>query len=106
VDSLLRVDPKSVLLHSLAASVNVRLGSIAAARRHQAWLLANRGTDPAVLYHVACIASLTGDRAAALDYLGRAIDAGFDNPRALKLDSDLATIRSDPRFAALAARVN
>ncbi len=59
------------------------------------------------LYALACVAALRGDRKAALDWLGQAIDHGYkehldSNP--LDQDTDLDGLRGDPVFDALVAR--
>lgn len=55
------------------------------------------------LYNEACARSLAGQKAEALDLLQKALDAGFDQPDLFDKDDDLDNVRSDPRFAALAA---
>lgn len=58
-----------------------------------------RGTSPgASLYNIACAHALVGDREEALDWLGRAVLAGFDQATHARTDPDLASIRDDPRF--------
>jgi len=56
------------------------------------------------LYNVACGYSLQGDSTHALEYLGKAIDAGLRGSWALG-DPDLAHVRKDSRFQKLAARL-
>ena len=48
---------------------------------------------PTDLYNVACGFALIGQKEKALDYLGRAVAAGFDDRRLLETDTDLASIR-------------
>ncbi len=66
----------------------------------------NLGADsPADLYNVACGYSLLGQTEKALDWLDRAVAAGFDNRRGLETDADLAGIRDTERFREILAKV-
>ncbi|HEX8151953.1 MAG TPA: M56 family metallopeptidase [Thermoanaerobaculia bacterium] len=59
-------------------------------------------------YNIACAYSLAGDKDRALEWLEKAIAAGFDDEQHIAKDDDLDPIRSDPRFvkiAGAAARV-
>ncbi|GMU66942.1 MAG: hypothetical protein AMXMBFR36_32160 [Acidobacteriota bacterium] len=65
--------------------------------------------DPAarrvVLYNLACAWALAGDGERALARLGGAVEAGFGPRATIEADEDLASLRADPRFAAILARV-
>jgi hypothetical protein len=52
-----------------------------------------------VLYNVACVAALAGERGEALMWLERAAEAGFDEPEHMSVDTDLATFRNAPAYA-------
>jgi tetratricopeptide (TPR) repeat protein len=61
------------------------------------------GPDAAVadvLYNLACCSSLASKGAAALDYLAKAVDAGFDDVAQLRRNEDLKALRNfkKPRF--------
>jgi beta-lactamase regulating signal transducer with metallopeptidase domain/tetratricopeptide (TPR) repeat protein len=56
-------------------------------------------------YNIACSFSLMNDENNALEWLGQAIDKGFDNYEHIADDSDLDPIRSSPRFQALIGRL-
>lgn len=58
-----------------------------------------------VLYNLACAHSLGGEKDRALARLGEAVDAGFGPRAAIEGDEDLASLRGDPRFAAILSRV-
>lgn len=67
--------------------------------------------DSLILYNLACFSALAGKPDEALDALEKAVEAGFYAPRKISDDSDLASLRENPRFsaaldraAALAAR--
>jgi adenylate cyclase len=57
--------------------------------------------DSGVLYNVACVYALLGYADDAINCLEKAIQNGFGHREWLEHDSDLASLRSDPRFAAL-----
>lgn len=61
--------------------------------------------DPMALYNVACMECLCGNREAALEWLGRAVDAGLPDAALPANDADLKTLQDDPRFKALLARI-
>lgn len=61
--------------------------------------------DPAVLYNVACLHALQGSTDDAIACLERAIRNGFGHREWLENDSDMDSIRSDPRFQALLSKV-
>ncbi len=54
---------------------------------------------------MACDYALSGDREKALEAAGRAVDAGFLRKYSFENDADLASVRDDPRFKALLARM-
>ncbi|MGH9400152.1 MAG: TPR end-of-group domain-containing protein, partial [Thermoanaerobaculia bacterium] len=49
-------------------------------------------------YNIACGYSLKGDKNRAFEWLGKAMDAGFDVASYLGRDDDLDNLRSDPRW--------
>ncbi len=55
-------------------------------------------------YNAACSFARSGQRAAALDALGKALDAGFDEPELIHSDEDLDTLRDTPGFGRLLTR--
>jgi TolB-like protein/Flp pilus assembly protein TadD len=61
--------------------------------------------DSMVLYNIACIYSLAGRPKEALDCLERAVEAGLKQRGWLEHDSNLDSIRGDPRFQALMKRL-
>jgi serine/threonine protein kinase/tetratricopeptide (TPR) repeat protein len=67
--------------------------------------LALEPDDPMVIYNVACIYSLAGRAAEALDCIERAVDAGLTQRGWLEHDSNLDLIRKEPRFQALLKRL-
>ncbi len=67
--------------------------------------LALEPDDSMVIYNVACIYSLAGRAAEALDCIERAVDAGLTQRGWLEHDSNLDLIRNEPRFQALLKRL-
>jgi len=55
----------------------------------------------ASLYNTACALSLKGDRARALDFLEKSLEAGFDDPALMRKDDDLDNVRGQPRYREL-----
>ncbi len=67
--------------------------------------LVERAPDRADLhYDLACSYALVGRQDEAFAALERAIALGFDDPALLDEDDDLASLRSDPRWARLRKR--
>ncbi|MFQ5490963.1 MAG: tetratricopeptide repeat protein, partial [Phycisphaerae bacterium] len=60
--------------------------------------------DSVVLYNLACYSAITNKPDEALDWLDKAVDAGFYAPRKISTDPDLAGLRDDPRFEATLAK--
>jgi tetratricopeptide (TPR) repeat protein len=58
-------------------------------------------TDSGILYNVACVYALGGMTHQALDCLDQAIQNGFGHREWLDHDTDLDSLREDPRFEAL-----
>jgi len=57
--------------------------------------------EGASLYNTACALSLKGDKSAALDFLQKSLDAGFDDPHQIRKDDDLDNLRGEPRYREL-----
>jgi len=57
--------------------------------------------ESSVFYDIACICSLNDEADRAIDYLKKAMDAGFEDFDLIDNDSDLDNIRDDSRFRAL-----
>jgi len=57
--------------------------------------------DAVVHYNLACSLAQNGFRDEAIAILRRAFERGYDDFQHLDLDTDLAAVRSDPRYVAL-----
>jgi len=62
-------------------------------------------TDPTVYYNLACSLALLSRNDEALGALERSIELGYDDADYLLNDEDLVTLRQDPQFAQLVARI-
>ncbi|MCK4341538.1 MAG: tetratricopeptide repeat protein [Phycisphaerae bacterium] len=60
--------------------------------------------DSLVLYNLACFSALVGETDEALTWLDKAVDAGFHAPDKIAVDSDLESLRGDPRYEAALAK--
>lgn len=56
-------------------------------------------------YNLCCTYALQGDRKLALDHLEKAIDAGLVDDKLILADSDLSSLKKEPRFKELIARL-
>jgi adenylate cyclase len=105
IEKHLELNPDEARAYSLGASVLIRLGEEERSKQwtHQAMTLAPN--DPLVLYNAACNWALLGERERALDGLERAIEAGVAVADWIKYDPDFESLRSHPRFQAIAKRI-
>ena len=101
----LELNPDDARALVLGAGAFMQLGE-----REKALDWARRGLaidpeDSSVLYNVACVYALGGKTEDALDCLDLAVRNGFGHREWLENDSDLDSLRSDPRFEALLRRM-
>jgi serine/threonine protein kinase/Flp pilus assembly protein TadD len=101
----LKLNPDDVRALYMGANGLVALGEIDKGLAWARRALDLDPRDPMLLYNVACIYSLAGKAAEALDCLERSVDAGLNQKEWLQHDSNLDLIRQDPRFAALMKRL-
>ncbi len=77
--------------------------------RARQWIelaLQTRDNEPHYLYNAACLHARLDEPDRAIEMLERAVELGWGDRAWIENDSDLAPLRSDPRFAALLARMN
>ena len=60
--------------------------------------------DPTALYNAACACARAGDKPKALDYLRKAVEAGFVNFAHIEADADLETLRAEQAYRDLFAK--
>lgn len=98
----LELNPDDVRAIYLSANALVALGE---RERGLAW--ADRALtlavqpSPFLLYNIAAVHALSGDTAAALDYLERALEAGYAERAPIENDPDFHSLHGHTRFAAL-----
>jgi len=98
--ALSRSPDNAGLVYQRAAALHLlRRYDEAAEGFQRAYALGERRSTSA--YNAACCLSLAGKKDAAFGWLETAFKAGFDNWPLIERDSDLANLRSDPRFGAL-----
>jgi tetratricopeptide (TPR) repeat protein len=95
------LNPDDARALCLGAGAFIQLGE-----REKALDWARRGLtldpeDSGVLYNVACVYALGGETEDALTCLDKAVRNGFGHREWLENDSDLDSLRADPRFEAL-----
>ncbi len=60
-------------------------------------------TLPATLYNLACLAALKGDKAGGVEWLGKAVRAGFVDRQWIRMDRDLDALREEEGYRKLLA---
>ena len=95
---------------NVAAVGQLGLSALAAGHVDEAIAAFRRAAESPVarassFYNLACALAVKGDKDAAFDALGKAVDNGYRDVAALSADADLAPLRDDPRFAALKTRM-
>ena len=60
--------------------------------------------DPTALYNAACACARSGDKPVALDYLRKAVEAGFIDFAHIQQDSDLESLRAEAVYRELFAK--
>jgi adenylate cyclase len=68
--------------------------------------LQSRENEPHFLYNTGCTYAQLGETGRALDLLERAVDLGWGHRAWIEHDSDLASLRDDPRFKKLLDRMH
>jgi len=80
------------------AAPHVRAGDYETAKAIIGSGLEQRPGHPSLLYHLACVESLAGERDAALTHLNAAVAAAERFRDYAQAEEDFAAIRDDPRF--------
>jgi tetratricopeptide (TPR) repeat protein len=62
--------------------------------------------SPNLMYNLACVHAMAGEKDRAFEWLDKAAAAGFSNEDLYRTDPELAALRGDPRDASVAARLH
>ena len=101
VERHLELNPDDVRALYLGGNTLMQLGQRERALDWAKRAYAIDSLDPGVLYNVACVYALGGMLDDAFECLDRAIENGFGHREWLENDTDLDSLRADPRFKAL-----
>jgi adenylate cyclase len=102
----LRINPEDERAAYVGAMALIDLGDRERARRWADLAVAIAVEDSRASYNLACLYGLLGDLENSLLHLGRTLEMGCSAQKRewMQVDSDLASVRLDPRFEALLAR--
>jgi serine/threonine protein kinase/Flp pilus assembly protein TadD len=101
----LELNPEDARALYLSAGALIQLGDRDRALEWAGRALALDPEDSAVLYNVACVYALGGQIDPAMACMEKAVQNGFGHRAWLENDSDLDSLRPDPRFTALLERL-
>jgi serine/threonine protein kinase/tetratricopeptide (TPR) repeat protein len=101
----LELNPDDARALYLGASALIQLGQREKGLEWAARARAANESDSLVLYNVACAYALANLKDQAIDCLEKAVQNGFGHRQWIEHDSDLDSLRSDPRFEALKKRL-
>jgi adenylate cyclase len=106
IERHLKMNPHDTRALCIAANQLSNVGEMEKGMEMAEQALARGENEPLVLYNIACFFAMSGDSDRALDLLIRAVDSGWGDRAWLETDSDLDSLRSDPRFKALLGRIH
>jgi tetratricopeptide (TPR) repeat protein len=101
IERHLQLDPHDARALILASASNAAVGKADVAIEYAARALAVDPEDPLLLYNVACTYAVLGRTEEALKTLAQSVSNGWGDRSWLEHDSDLDSIRGEPRYQAL-----
>jgi tetratricopeptide (TPR) repeat protein len=105
VEKHLELHPDDARALYLGAGSLIRTGDEKKAIDWATRALDTEREEPAVLYNVACVFAQLGQKDRALDALDKAINMGFGYRAWIDNDTDLISLRDEPRFQELMKRL-
>jgi lipopolysaccharide biosynthesis regulator YciM len=99
--NVLREDPTHVEAMVLLGDAFTRKGEYQKGLEFDLRLSQLKPENKLIRYNLACSYALTGQKDKALTCLNKAIELGYADLDHLKKDTDLDTIKSDPRFQSI-----
>jgi serine/threonine protein kinase/tetratricopeptide (TPR) repeat protein len=105
IEKWLDINPDDARALNIGATIWSNLGETEHALEWAKRSLEIDPEDPQLLYNVACVYAIEGKKEDALRCLEEAIDKGYGHREWIEHDSDLNSLRNDPRFRALLDRV-
>jgi serine/threonine protein kinase/tetratricopeptide (TPR) repeat protein len=105
VEKHLELNPDDARALYLGAAALIQLGERARALEWAGRARSANESDSLVLYNVACVYALGDLKDEAIECLDKAIQNGFGHRQWVEHDSDLESLRGDPRFEALKKRL-
>ncbi len=106
-ERVLELDPSNIRALTIGAGALAKLGDRARALEWVGRAVAGAadGSDVSLTYNAACVYALLQEKDAAIDLLETNIARGFGKRDWVEHDSDFDSLRDDPRFAALLAKL-
>jgi len=98
-------EPDDVRAIYMGAGALIVMGQREEGLRWAERALAVDPNDPSTLYNVACMYALQGSTDQAFRLLDKALDNGFAQKDWIEHDTDLSSLRGDPRFRTLLGRL-
>jgi serine/threonine protein kinase/Flp pilus assembly protein TadD len=105
IERQLDYNPEDTRALSLGSGCLARLGHREMSVEWAQRAVAMDPEDAVILYAVACVYAILESHDEALEYLDRAVAAGFGNFGWIENDPDLDSIRNHPRYEAIVRRV-
>jgi adenylate cyclase len=102
----LELNPHDTRALCLGANQLSNVGEFEQGEKLAGQALEQGGSEPLVLYNVACFYSRRGDIGKAVELLQHAVDSGWGDRAWLETDSDLDALRGDRDFQALLERIH
>jgi Flp pilus assembly protein TadD len=97
--------PRNPLLLEALGELYTRAGRFQEGLQVDLELVGMRPDEPIVWYNLGCSYALTGHKEQAFNALTKAVELGYADSDWMLKDSDLQSLREDPRFPQLVKRV-